>query len=152
LLATNGALPSFPCFQHWFSVWPMPEHYPHLTPHTSVLCKWPHLSRFGFRSLMRKNVVVIWWVDLQIWHTLKPLDTCGFAIILEVEPLKNLVNDSFRAITYFSKVVSLFMPSSYSSLRGSKGFYPNSPSTTQPPLLQQAAPQCWHKSSPCTVS
>jgi len=44
-------------------------------------------------------------------------------------PLKKIMNDSFKAYTYFSNLVSIVIPSSYSFLRGSNNISPSSPYT-----------------------
>ncbi len=72
---------------------------------------------------------LMWSLDLQIWPTLELLALDEKFPTPNDVPLKKLMEDSFRTITCFSKVMSVLIPSSYSSLKGSNGISPSSPKT-----------------------
>ncbi len=128
-------------------MYPMLEQYPHLTPHSFVLCERLHLAHLSFKSPMLGHIVGVWSIDLQIWHTFELLAQDEIAPTLDEAPLKKLMKDSLRAETCFYNTTSPIIPSSCSSLRGSNGISPNSPKTFSTSL---ATTQCWYNSLPYT--
>ncbi len=86
----------------------------------------PHLAHFGRGSFSLGHVVAIWSLPLQIWHSLSRVeedDGTEFGTL----PLKKLISVLFKAATWCSIDIST-TPSSCSSLRGSNGISPSSPS------------------------
>jgi hypothetical protein len=107
----------------------MPKQYPHLTPHSSILCGRLHLAHLSFKCPMWGYVVGVWSINLQIWHTLELLTQDEIIPTLDEAPLKKIMKDWLRAKTCFYSTTSLIIPSSYSSLKGSNGISPSSPKT-----------------------
>ncbi len=67
-MVADRAFPSFPFFQHLYSVWSIPEQYPHLMPQFSILWGRPHLPHLGLRSPICGHIVAKWSFELHIWH------------------------------------------------------------------------------------
>ncbi len=68
-------------------------------------------------------------LNLQIWHTLELLALDEKFPTLNDPPFKKLMEDSFKIVTWFSRIVFIFILSSYFSLKGSNGVSPSSPKT-----------------------
>jgi hypothetical protein len=71
---------------------------------------------------------------LQIWHTLELLAFDERFPTLNDAPLKKLMEDSFKTITCFSRVVFVLIPF-HSSLKGSNDVSPSSPKAFSTSLL-----------------
>jgi len=74
-------------------------------------------------------------LNLQIWHTLELLALDEKFPTPNDPPLKKLMEDSFKILTCFSRIMFVFILSSYSSLTSSNGVSPSSPKTFSTSLI-----------------